>query len=76
MAYYEDTLAAVPASLYYIGPGTAREFEALLGDGLLAARTEGQAPIAVRELLPGAGTESFAVPRALLAPVAGALMNG
>ncbi len=76
MAYYEDTLAAVPASLYYIGPGTAHEFETLLGEGLLAARAEGEEPILVRELLPAYGSESLAVPRALLAPVAGALMNG
>jgi type IV pilus assembly protein PilM len=73
LAYYEDTLAAVPSSLFYIGPGTAAEFAALLGDGLLAPRTPDQAQLDVRELLP---TGSFSVPRALLAPVAGALLNG
>ena len=76
MAYYEDTLAAVPSSLYYIGPGTATEFEALLGEGLLAPRTPAETQMVVRELLPATGTESLSVPRALLAPVAGALVNG
>jgi type IV pilus assembly protein PilM len=76
MAYYEDTLAAVPSSLYYIGPGTVSEFEALLGEGLLAPRTPGETQMVVRELLPAVGAESLSVPRALLAPVAGALMNG
>jgi type IV pilus assembly protein PilM len=76
MAYYEDTLAAVPSSLYYIGPGTVGEFESLLGDGLLAPRSPGETQMLVRELLPASGAESLTVPRALLAPVAGALMNG
>lgn len=76
LAYYEDTLSAVPTSLYYIGPGTALEFETLLGDGLLAARTSGESQAIVRELLPATGAESPGVPRALLAPVAGALVNG
>ena len=76
MAYYEDTLAAVPSSLYYIGPGTVGEFEALLGEGLLAPRTPGETQMLVRELLPVSGAESLSVPRALLAPVAGALVNG
>jgi type IV pilus assembly protein PilM len=76
MAYYEDTLAAVPTALYYIGPGTVEEFEALLGEGLLAPRAPEETQMLVRELLPASGTESLSVPRALLAPVAGALRNG
>jgi type IV pilus assembly protein PilM len=76
LAYYEDTLASVPSSLYYIGPGTTTEFESLLGDGLLAPRTPEETQLVVRELLPAAGSETLSVPRALLAPVAGALLNG
>lgn len=76
MAYYEDTLSAVPTSLYYIGPGTVSDFEALLGQGLLAPRTPGETQMVVRELLPASGAEALSVPRALLAPVAGALVNG
>jgi type IV pilus assembly protein PilM len=76
MAYYEDTLSAVPTSLYYIGPGTVAEFAVLLGEGLLAPRTAGETQMTVRELLPASGAESLSVPRALLAPAAGALVNG
>jgi type IV pilus assembly protein PilM len=76
MAYYEDTLSAIPSSLYYIGPGTTAEFEQLLGEGLLAPRSPGETQMLVRELLPATGAESLTVPRALLAPVAGALVNG
>ena len=76
LAYYEDTLAQSPAALYYIGPGTASEFASLLGDGLLAPREPVSAPISVRELLPSSQAETARVPRALLAPVAGALLNG
>jgi type IV pilus assembly protein PilM len=76
MAYYEDTLSSVPTTLYYIGPGTVAEFAVLLGEGLLAPRTPGETQMTIRELLPDGAAESLSVPRALLAPVAGALVNG
>ncbi len=92
LAYYEDTLAQTPAALYYIGPGTAGEFRALLGEALLAPRQPGDLSIEVRELLPAAMQTSLGAPPAyaeessgalgllgrnpaLLAPVAGALLN-
>ncbi|HEY0784238.1 MAG TPA: hypothetical protein VGD62_00105 [Acidobacteriaceae bacterium] len=80
LAYYEDTLAQNPEALYYIGPGSAAEFARLLGEGLLAGRAPGEAAVRVRELLPAAQGEpeiaALGVPRALVAPVAGALFNG
>ncbi len=65
LAYFEDTLAATAQELFYIGPGTAEAFHAMLGEPTIAVRTLGQAP----ELL------SRNIPRSLLAPVTGALLN-
>ena len=65
LAYFEDTLAAPPAELFYIGPGTAEDFGTMLGEPGLAVRDLGAAP----EL------PSRTVPRSLLAPVTGALLN-
>ncbi len=65
VAYFEDTLAAAPTELFYIGPGTAQLFGTLLGEP----------GIAVRELGAPPESPSRAVPRSLLAPVTGALLN-
>ena len=65
MAYFEDTLAMQPKSLYYIGPGTPADFVDLLDDPGME----------VRELLPLPSLGAKAVPRSLLAPVAGALAS-
>ncbi len=65
MAYYEDTLAVMPEEVFYIGPGTAEAFGAMLGDFAVRVRELGTAP----EL------PSRTVPRSLLGPVTGALLN-
>ena len=65
LAYFEDTLATLPTELYYIGPETANQFGAMLGEPSIAVRTLGSEP----EL------PSRTVPRSLLAPVTGALLN-
>ncbi len=65
LAYFEDTLATLPTELFYIGPGSAAAFHAMLGEPTIAVRDLGPAP----ELL------SRSVPRSLLAPVTGALLN-
>ncbi len=65
LAYFEDTLATSPTELFYIGPGTAQLFHAMLGEPGVAIRELGAAP----EL------PSRTVPRSLLAPVTGALLN-
>lgn len=66
MAYYEDTLSSVPEALFYIGPGSAEGFAAMLGEPALAVRSLGQL---VEEARAGQAT----VPVELLAPVTGAL---
>jgi type IV pilus assembly protein PilM len=76
LAYYEDTLSQSPSTLYYIGPGTAAQFAELLGETLLGPREPVGETISVRELLPTSQVETLRVPVALLAPVAGALLNG
>ncbi len=65
LAYFEDTLLAQPDHLFYIGPGTAEAFQAMLGEPGLP----------VRELGPAPELPSRTVPRSLLAPVTGALLN-
>ena len=64
-AYFEDTLAVPPTSIYYVGPGTAAEFVELLNDAALE----------VRDLVPTPSLGTKLVPRSLLAPVAGALAS-
>jgi type IV pilus assembly protein PilM len=73
MAYFEDTLAAAPTELCYIGPRTSEEVAAALGDLVL-----GEPALAVRTL--GGRTNETrpgqaAPPVNLLAPVMGALFN-
>jgi type IV pilus assembly protein PilM len=75
LAYYEDTLASSPSELFYIGPGTAADFEQLLGETLLAAREPSESSLRVRELLPSLQAGGLGAPRTLVAPVAGALRN-
>ena len=65
LAYFEDTLATTAAEIFYIGPGTAEAFHAMLGEPTIAVRDLGQPP----EL------PSRTVPRSMLAPVTGALLN-
>ncbi len=65
MAYYEDTVGRAPEEVFYIGPGTAAGFAALLGEPAVRVRELGASP----EL------PSRTVPRSLLAPVTGALLN-
>jgi type IV pilus assembly protein PilM len=65
LAYFEDTLATTANELFYIGPGSAEAFHAMLGEPT----------IAVRELGPAPELPSRTVPRSLLAPVTGALLN-
>ncbi len=65
LAYFEDTLATVATELFYIGAGTVEAFQSMLGDTGVAVRNLGPAP----EL------PSRTVPRSLLAPVTGALLN-
>ncbi len=65
LAYFEDTLTTAAAEIFYIGPGTAEAFHAMLGEPTIAVRDLGQPP----ELA------SRTVPRSLLAPVTGALLN-
>lgn len=66
MAYFEDTLAAPPQSLLYVGPGGAAELDRILNDHT----------IHVRDLVPTPGTGSAnAMPKGLLAGVVGALAN-
>ena len=65
LAYFEDTLAATPQELYYNGPQTAEAFGEMLGEPA----------IAVRHLGTSADLPSANVPRSLLAPVTGALLN-
>jgi type IV pilus assembly protein PilM len=65
LAYYEDTLRTPAEQLFYIGAASPREFQELLGEPLIAVRDLGSAP----EL------PSRTVPRSLLAPVTGALLN-
>jgi type IV pilus assembly protein PilM len=69
LAYFEDTLAAPPTELFYIGPGTAQAFQEALGDTL------GEPPIVVRDLGTAPALPSRTVPRSLLPPVTGALLN-
>ncbi len=65
IAYYEDTVGRAPEEVFYIGPGTAEAFAALLGEPGVRVRDLGAAP----------GLPSRTVPRSLLAPVTGALLN-
>ena len=65
LAYFEDTLTTTAAEIFYIGPGTAEAFHAMLGEPT----------IAVRDLGPMPDLPSRTVPRSLLAPVTGALLN-
>jgi type IV pilus assembly protein PilM len=65
LAYFEDTLAATPTELFYIGPGTAQAFQDLLAEPGVSVRDLGAPPA-----LP-----SRTVPRSLLPPVTGALLN-
>ena len=65
LAYFEDTLLTTASELFYIGPGSAELFHAMLGEPT----------IAVRELGPTPELPSRTVPRSLLAPVTGALLN-
>ncbi len=65
LAYYEDTLATPAEQIFYIGAGSPREFQELLGEPVIAVRDLGNAP----EL------PSRTLPRSLLAPVTGALLN-
>jgi type IV pilus assembly protein PilM len=65
LAYFEDTLAAPPTELFYIGPGTAQAFADMLGEPSVSVRDLGAPPA-----LP-----SRTVPRSLLPPVTGALLN-
>ncbi len=65
LAYFEDTLALAANEIFYIGPGTAEAFHAMLGEPTIAVRDLGPAP----EL------PSRTVSRSMLAPVAGALLN-
>ncbi len=68
LAYFEDTLAMPADELFYIGPGTASAFRALLGEPLIAVRTLGDAA-------PPTNSGRVETPRSLLAPVTGALLN-
>jgi type IV pilus assembly protein PilM len=63
MAYFEDTLTSRPETIYYVGPGNARELERLLADD----------SIHVRELVPAA--VSGTADPSLLAGVTGALAS-
>lgn len=65
LAYFEDTLAAPPAELFYIGPGSPEAFAALLDEPGLVIRNLGTAP----------DLPSRTVPPSLLAPVSGAVLN-
>ncbi len=65
LAYFEDTLATPAVELFYIGPGTAESFHEMLGDPTVAVRNLGPVP----------DLPSRTVPRSLLAPVTGALLN-
>ncbi len=65
MAYFEDTLAMQPTSLYYIGPGTIAEFVDLLDDPAME----------VRELVPTPSLGTKSIPRSLVGPVAGAIAS-
>lgn len=65
MAFYEDTVGRAPEEVFYIGPGTAETFAALLDEPAVRVRDLGAAP----------GLSSRTVPRSLLAPVTGALLN-
>lgn len=66
MAYFEDTLAATPDALLYVGPGGAGELERILNDQT----------IRVRDLVPASANGSAnAMPKGLLAGVVGALAN-
>jgi type IV pilus assembly protein PilM len=69
LAYFEDTLASPATELFYIGPGTAQDFQDALGDTL------GEPPIVVRDLGATPALPSRTVPRSLLPPVTGALLN-
>lgn len=69
LAYFEDTLAATPSELFYIGPGSAREFGAMLGEpGVMVRELGGEVGLP-------AHSGQVAAPRSLLAPVTGALLN-
>ncbi len=70
LAYFEDTLQTPPSELFYIGPGTAADFRAGLGES-----AQGEPRISVRELGPTPELASRSTPRSLLAPVTGALLN-
>ena len=65
LAYFEDTLSEPASEIFYIGPATAEGFHAMLGDPT----------IAVRELGPAPELPSRTVPRSMLGPVTGALLN-
>ena len=65
LAYFEDTLTTPATEIFYIGPSSAEAFHAMLGEPT----------IAVRELGPTPELPSRTVPRSMLAPVTGALLN-
>jgi type IV pilus assembly protein PilM len=71
IAYFEDSLSEPLESLFYVGPGGARELEALLNQPGSEAP-----PVRVRDLVepPGIGAAS-PVPVGVLAGVSGALAN-
>lgn len=70
MAYFEDTLSSVPSELFYIGPETAEQFAALLGEPAVVVKgLSGPGGSAGEEPRPG----QAAPPAALMAPVTGAL---
>ncbi|MGC1360603.1 MAG: hypothetical protein WA826_05475 [Silvibacterium sp.] len=68
-AYFEDTLHALPDTLYYAGPGGAEEFAAMLGPEIGNG-------LRVRDLVPVSATGAVsAMPKGLAAGVVGALAS-
>ena len=73
LAYFEDTLATTAAEIFYIGPGSAEAFHAMLGEPTIAVRDLSSVGGTTPELPARAGQHAF--PRSMLAPVTGALLN-
>ncbi len=65
LAYFEDTLSTPAEEIFYIGAGSPAAFQTLLGEPVISVRDLGDLP----------DLPSRTVPRSLLAPVTGALLN-
>ncbi len=66
IAYFEDTLKSSPESMFFVGPGGARDISDLIGE----------ARVPVRDLVPTPTTGiASTIPQGLFAPVAGALAS-